>query len=193
MFDPITFDPALVSPWPVEPARQLARNDAGEVRAREAADLLMLETKAAEPSPVEAQQTLLNDMMTEMRLQFEAFRKIRVDAEKVLEAPADEAAAKLAKADIKAANDALSLIVRTIEKIDSLQRSLADDRERAAERDFDQAAYDELVAGIERKIEARARELAAEMVVAQNAEAIAGNGTGPPFRSSGEGSEPADD
>lgn len=161
MFDPIDFDPAILSPWQVEPARLALPDRAAEARARAVADDILLETKALmEPSPTEALQGLLNEMTTEMRDQFEAFRKIRVDADRLLAGSADEAAIKLAKADIKSANDALSLIVRTIEKIDSLQRSLADDRQRAAEQKFDQVAYDELLAGIERKIEARAAELA---------------------------------
>lgn len=181
MFDPITFDPAMVSPWPLEPAQRPPAGGIGAAQAREAAERQLLETKAAaEPSPPETLQSLLNDMTTEMRLQFSAFQKIRVDAEAVLAASPDEAAAKLAKADIKSANDALSLIVRTIEKIDSLQRSLADDRERAAERDFDQAAYDEILAGIERKIEARARELADVIIRDRNASGGDGDGTGPP-------------
>jgi len=184
MFDPIDFDPALVSPWP------LASPRLGDARAtavaEDAARQILLETKAAaEPSPAEALADLLNQMTDEMRLQFQAFRKIRVDAEALLADTVDDAAIKLAKADIKSATDALSLIVRTIEKIDALQRSLADDRARATEQNFDQAAYDELLAGIERKISARAHERAEQLFATWCVEGRAGNGagngTGPPL------------
>jgi hypothetical protein len=153
MFDPIDFDPALVAAWP--PGRpgvygaEVAGDDAGALALR-------LETKAA-PSPAEELYSLLNDMTAEMRLQFEAFRKIRQEADAQL-AGDDEAGQKLAKADLKAANDALSLIVRTIEKIDSLQRSLAHDRETALERQFDEMAFQQLLADTERTIEARVAE-----------------------------------
>jgi hypothetical protein len=194
MFDPIDFDPALVSSWPVAPRLPDAR--AAAVAAA-AAQTILLETKAAEkplpekplpekPSPAEAAQDLLNQMTEEMRWQFEAFRTIRVEAEALLGASVDDAAIKLAKADIKSATDALSLIVRTLEKIDALQRSLADDRDRAAAQTFDQAAYDALLAGIERKIDARARERAEQLFADWRAAACrsgadgAGQGTGPP-------------
>jgi hypothetical protein len=191
MFDPIDFDPAILSPWPVGPSLLALPDPVAEARARGMAEDILLETKAvAEPSPTEVLHGLLNEMTTEMREQFEAFRKIRVDADKLLGGPADEAAIKLAKADIKSASDALSLIVRTIEKIDSLQRSLADDRQRAAEQNFDQVAYDELLAGIERKIEARAAELAERRRCrADEGEIVGGSGAGPPM-GDGRGNEP---
>ncbi|MBL0371058.1 hypothetical protein JJB09_03370 [Rhizobium sp. KVB221] len=184
MFNPIDFDPAMVSPWPVMPVHPQLDVRVADARAGAAANRILIETKAAaEPTQAEALQDLLNQMTVEMRLQFEAFRKIRIDAEKLLEGPADDSTVKIAKADIKSANDALSLIVRTLEKIDSLQRSLADDRERATEQNFDQAAYDELLAGIERKIEARARELASAMAGQRGGDAAAGRG--PPGSCSG--------
>lgn len=187
MFDPIDFDLAMVAPWPVEPRRP---DPALEARVAEAARDILLETKAAaEPSPAEALQRLLNEMTVEMRLQFEAFRTIRRDAEALLKGTPDEAEIKLAKADIKSATDALALLVRTIEKIDSLQRSLADDRERAIEQNFDQAAYDELLAGIERKIEARARERADIIIRARGNETGPHAGAGPPLRPAGAGLE----
>lgn len=183
MFDPIDFDLAMVAPWPVEPRLAdpvLEASVAGAVRD------ILLETKAAaEPAPAEALQRLLNEMTEEMRLQFEAFRTIRRDAEALLKGSPDEAEIKLAKADIKSATDALALLVRTIEKIDSLQRSLADDRERAIEQNFDQAAYDELLAGIERKIEARARERADIIIRARDGDAGVRAAADPPLRSAG--------
>ncbi|OLP54925.1 hypothetical protein BJF92_14105 [Rhizobium rhizosphaerae] len=67
---------------------------------------------------------------------------------------------KLVQADAKAQIEAISLIVRTLEKIDSLQRALAEARSDrdAAEGEADYAA---LVALFETRVEARARELAA--------------------------------
>lgn len=161
MFDPIDFDPALAALWPV--GGGVARLGEPDAALTEAAGALLLETKAAAaPAPqpaaqAEELQRLLNDMTAEMRSQFEVFRAIRADAEARL-ATGDEAEAKLAKADLKSANDALSLIVRTIEKIDSLQRSLAHDREMAAEQEFDQADYEAMLADIDRKISDRAEE-----------------------------------
>ena len=116
----------------------------------EAVRAALLETKS-EPSPVAEMQSLLN---------------------------AEEAEAKLAKADAKSAVDALSLITRTMEKIDGLQRGLADAIARETEESFDDGAYQTLLADIERKIgdraEERARLLLAEWTAA------APDGTGPP-------------
>jgi hypothetical protein len=190
MFDPIDFDLAMVAPWPVRPRLP---DVADEARAAGAARDILLETKAAaEPTPGEALQLLLNEMTLEMRLQFEAFRTIRMDAEALLKGAPDEAEIKLAKADIKSATDALALLVRTIEKIDSLQRSLADDRERAIEKNFDETAYNDLLAGIERKIEARARERADIISRDHGGEAGLCAGAGPPSRSAGQGLQPTE-
>jgi hypothetical protein len=182
MFDPIDFDPALAAPWP-SPAASLAPYGSGaEPEIEAAVRSVWLETKAAAPpSPAEELQQLLNDVTTELKQQFVAFRKIRVDAEARL-ATGDEAESKAAKADIKSATDALSLLVRTIEKIDSLQRSLAHDHE-IAEQDFDQAAYEQLLADIERKIGERAEERAHILVEQRLAEAAIA--TGPPPNDTG--------
>ena len=160
MFDPIDFDPVLAGLWPPGASVVAPYGSGADGDVDAAVRSLWLETKAlAAPSPVEELQTLLNEMTTEMRQQFEAFRRIRVDAEAKL-ADGDEAELKLAKADIKSANDALSLLVRTIEKIDSLQRSLANDREMAAERAFSPEAYRALLDTVRARIEQRAAELA---------------------------------
>ena len=104
------------------------------------------------------------------------FHKIRARAELAIEG--DEAEAKVAKADAKSAVDAISLIIRTLEKIDGLQRGLADALAREAEENFDDAAYQALLAGIDRKITERAEERA-HVLMAERAAAAAG-GTGPP-------------
>lgn len=178
MIDPIDFDPALVGLWPTGGAAA-ATYGAGVDPALEAAvEAVWLETKAAaEPSAGEDLGALLNDMTVEMRRQFELFRTIRTEAELKL-AGGDDAEQKVAKADVKAATDALSLIVRTIEKIDSLQRSLAHDRQAAAEQEFDQAAYERMLADIDRKIDARAEERMRAWL-AERGIAAAGE-TGPP-------------
>ncbi len=134
-------------------------------RAHAVAEACMLETKSA-PSPAEELRVLLNEMTAEMREQFSAFRELRKAAEQATSGGADDAAAKLARADLKAATDAMSLIVRTLEKIDQLQRQFARDREQAAEeseaaRGLDNAK-EKFLARIEERAEARARQLLAE-------------------------------
>lgn len=111
-------------------------------------------------SPLDRLAALLDDLTGEMRAQFELFRKLRASAEGLIEG-ADEAVAKAARADAKAATDAIALIVRTLEKIDSLQRQLARDREDAAlasgEGEDEEAITAELLRIIEIQAEARAR------------------------------------
>jgi hypothetical protein len=171
MDDVVEFDPALAGLWPVGRAAVYDGRLEDEVRA------LMLETKSEAPiaSPVEEMQGLLNAMTVELREQFALFRTIRARAELAIEG--EEAEAKIAKADAKSAVDAISLIIRTLEKIDGLQRGLADALAREAEENFDDAAYQALLAGIDRKITQRAEERA-NVLLAQRA--AAGGGTGPP-------------
>lgn len=165
----VGFDPALAGFWPV------GRAAVYEPRLEEAVRMAMLETKS-ELSPVEEMQTLLNAMNTELRQQFEMFRTIRAQAGRKLDG--DDAEAKLARADGKAAVDALALITRTLEKIDGLQRGLADTLARQAEEDFDDAAYQALLADIDRKIAERAGERARSLLAEWTA--AAADGTGPP-------------
>ena len=120
-----------------------------------------LEVKSGDAlSPLDRLAALLDDLTGEMRAQFELFRKLRATAEGLIEG-ADEAVAKAARADAKAATDAIALIVRTLEKIDSLQRQLARDREDAAllsgEGEDEEAITAELLRIIEIQAEARAR------------------------------------
>jgi hypothetical protein len=178
MSDPIEFDPALVVPWPPGQARLAPYGTGCDHDLDAAVRAVWIETKAAaEPSPAEQTLQLLNEMNTELKAQFEVFRRIRTDAEAKL-ADGDESEQKLAKADIKAAIDSLSLITRTIEKVDSLQRSLARDLEMAAQQDFSDAAYEEMLADIERKINQRAEERMHAWLAAR--EDGGGAATGPP-------------
>ncbi len=160
MDDLESFDPALFGVWAVAPAygERVVMDDAAladEVRG------VLLETKSAEPpfDPAEELRRLLNEMTVEMRDQFATFRRMRAAAEQAL-TDGDEAAQKLARADVKAATDAMSLIVRTLEKVDSLQRQLARDREIEAERTADESGYEEAKARFLRMIDDRANEAA---------------------------------
>jgi hypothetical protein len=108
------FDPALFGTWQERAVYggQVPMADAAladEVRA-------VLEVKSADAlgSASDELRRLLNDMTIEMREQFSTFRQMREGAVKAL-ADGDDAAQKLARADVKAATDAMSLIVRTLE------------------------------------------------------------------------------
>ncbi len=90
----------------------------------------VIEVKAAGAGDLVA---LLTEFTAEMRAQFHLFRRLRAGAESLIDG-ADEGLAKLARADIKAATDAIALIVRTLEKIDALLRQLERDRLDAEER-----------------------------------------------------------
>lgn len=177
MVDPVDFDPALAGLWPAGAVR-LARYGTGvDPGLGEAVGDVWLEVKAAsEPGPAARLQALLNEMTDELKAQFVLFQAIRADAERKINS-ADEAELKIAKADLKAAVDALSLIIRTLEKIDSLQRSLARDLEIASEQTFSEADYAAMAADVERKISERAEERMRAWLAERDA---AGTATGPP-------------
>jgi hypothetical protein len=142
----------------------------------------ILELKSAEAgSPVDRLTELLDDLTQEMRDQFELFRRLRTSAEGMIDG-ADEAAAKAARADVKAATDAIALIVRTLEKIDSLKRQLARDREDAAlasgEGEDEEEIRQELLRIIEVRAEARAEARLEARLEARMAEGRAGEGGG---------------
>ena len=122
----------LFADWPEQPGGRR------ETRLSPHAGLLMLEVKSREAGQDDL-RILLGDMTREMRAQFDYFRQLRGAAERLTDGEADEAAAKAARADVKAATDAMSLIVRTLEKVDALQRQLAQDRAMEAERHVDAA------------------------------------------------------
>ncbi|CDZ30651.1 hypothetical protein [Neorhizobium galegae] len=180
-----TFDPALFGLWTETPAYGdgLVMDDA--VLA-DAVRGVLLETKSVEGafSPGEELRRLLNEMTIEMRDQFSTFRRMRTSAEAALEG-GDDAAQKLARADVKAATDAMSLIVRTLEKVDSLQRQLARDRDEAADRAADEGGYEEAVREVEELIERRAQERFEKRCLAAGIEigepgGAGGNGAVPP-------------
>ncbi|WP_320199249.1 hypothetical protein RMR16_003000 [Agrobacterium sp. rho-13.3] len=116
-----------------------------------------LETKSVQQDGAidgpDALWRLMNEMTAEMREQFRFFRELREGAGAALDEAADDAAGKLARADVKAATDAMSLIVRTLEKIDTLQRQLARDREAQAESEADNQDYEQAVAFFQKRID----------------------------------------
>jgi hypothetical protein len=183
------FDPGIFGIW-----RTAAVYDGGVAMEDEALAeqvLAVLEVKSADAiaSPGEQLRQILNEMTVEMRAQFVTFRLMRESAAKAL-SDGDEAAQKLARADVKAATDAMSLIVRTLEKVDSLQRQLARDREIEAERAADEGGYEEAKARFVQMIEDRANEKALRLYDEWKL-------TGPPDASlqtsRSDGREPADE
>ncbi|MBO3759468.1 hypothetical protein [Ciceribacter sp. L1K22] len=149
-------------------------------------------------SPVDALSGLLDELTAEMGEQFRVFRKLRADAEAGLGPEDDDGDAggnkagrsggsgsagggaadvagaaprpdgKTARADIKGATDAMSLIVRTLEKIDSLKRDIARDRAAAdllrAEEEDDADIVDRLAKLIDARANERAEERARDLV-----------------------------
>ncbi|RKE85535.1 hypothetical protein [Rhizobium sp. AG855] len=121
-------------------------------------------------------ERLLGEFTTEMRAQFEMFRRLREAAESLLDG-ADEGLAKLARADAKAATDAIALIVRTLEKIDALLRQLERDRLEAEERALDARDPELLRAEVEALIAARVEQAVAarlDQAVAAHVAAVSG-------------------
>ena len=173
------FDISVFCLWPpggagADPAVVAERD---EPRVRRAVGRLFLELKSADrPSPVDEFQMLLNDLTAEMRDQFELFRRLRASAEALISGE-DEAAAKAARADAKAATDAMALLVRTLEKIDGLQRQIVRDREAtellAEEEGGDAAIRAELRAIIDAQADARARRLLQSWTAARDGAAVA--------------------
>lgn len=104
---------------------------------------------------------MLAEIVTELGEELKMFRAMRARAQQLMETEGEDH--KTAKADAKAASEAIQQIVRTIEKLDSLQRALAEERAAREEASFGAEAHKALAARVERLIEARARELAAEM------------------------------
>ncbi|MCO6186704.1 hypothetical protein [Rhizobium sp. L1K21] len=142
---------------------------------------VLLEIKSAEAAASgEDLRCVLNDLTAELKAQFATFKRLRLAAEKTLdEAGCDEATAKLAKADIKAASEAISQIVRTLEKVDNLQRSMADARASAADDAVTDAEIDAMCDVFAGLIEERARELARRYADGNGADDAPGSGEMP--------------
>jgi len=167
-------DIGMFSVWPLGPPD----DDRRDRRHGRLARKMVLELKSAEAlSAADAYCRLLNDLTIEMRQQFELFRRLRAGAEALIArggadedggSAGDEAAGKLARADAKAATDAIALIVRTLEKVDSLQRQIARDREAQAELEGDGEAYEESKAKLLALIESQAAQRAVAIADARS-------------------------
>jgi hypothetical protein len=148
----LEFDPSMINVWPLSAVAP----DFAPFLAPEIKSALTTADMARDAYPC-----MLNEMIVELRGQFDSFRRLRAGAEAMLAEGGDDA--KTAKTDLKAATDALALIVRTLEKLDSLQRGLAAERAAAQEEVFDDRAFDAVMQRIQEKIQMRARELAHEL------------------------------
>jgi hypothetical protein len=182
MCDIETLDLSLFGAWPKASVHDGSGGSGwSDAECRGEAEAYLLETKSGEPQ--EALRTLLNEMTLEMRAEFNLFRALRATAEETASANAgeggDEAAAKLARADIKAAVDAMSLIVRTLEKIDALQRQINRDRELESERHAEAPGYEETKTRLLAIIEQRVGDKV-QAVLAERKAGASVNGTGPP-------------
>ncbi len=147
-----------VEDWQIAPC--------GESHAIErGVDAVMLEIKSAEAlSEGEDLGEILRDLTAELKAQMIAFSAIRRSAQAVLgDTSADESAQKQAKADMKAATDAVALIARTLDKVDDLSRRMRDDVAKDAGNALDETEMEALRQYFEQliadKAEARAREL----------------------------------
>jgi len=132
----------------------------GSMRAaRELALELALEIKSAEAVAAGTDlRALLNDATEELKEQLRLFQRLRRQAADMLDDPDGDH--KLARADLKAATDAISLIVRTLDKTDELQRKIDDAGEADRARHVDDATLDRLCENLNRHIADRAAELA---------------------------------
>ncbi|MFD1327613.1 hypothetical protein [Mycoplana ramosa] len=142
------------------PATDLAydggtRPERWEVGRVETAPLLLDMKADTGGDPLQDMQTMLAEMTKELRERFQRFQSQRRTAEHVADAAEDEADRKLAQADAKAAIEAVSLIVRTLEKIDSLQRAISSERRDADERRGEVADYEAVVAEFDRRVNAK--------------------------------------
>lgn len=160
-------DTALHGAWPERPT--YVDGSAPETKSR--AD----RTAAEDAARNGTLRQLLNELTEEMREQFCMYRNLRQTGEAALASLADNADGKQARADVKAATDQLSLIVRTLERIDALQRVLAEERESLfAEDETGAADYETAAAHFLRRID----ELAEQKCRAR-LEALAASDAGP--------------
>jgi hypothetical protein len=159
----LDFDPELFGTWPKAPAYDglRLRDHAADEALEAVADRLILDTKAeARGTSLDELQDMLNTMTKELREQMQQFQRLRRIADETATEGGEELDRKAVQADAKASIEAMSVIVRTLEKIDALQRTIAHDRQLLTDSDFDEAGYKAYAARIEAKIEIRARQIA---------------------------------
>ncbi|MFK0204199.1 hypothetical protein [Agrobacterium sp. NPDC090283] len=118
-------DPALYGVWPETPAYAGEDMPEAALETKSRADRQAAEDAARNGSL----RQLLNELTEEMRDQVCMYRNLRQSGEAGLLSDADDTDAKQARTDVKVATDQLSLIVRTLERIDALQRVLAEERQ----------------------------------------------------------------
>ena len=185
------FDPALFCNWAERPAYgavALGKIEAAAIDETPRATTLLLEIKSADATPGDDLRRLLNDMTGEMREQFDYFRDLRRAAEIVGDTSVDEAQAKIARADVKAATDAMSLIIRTLEKVDALQRQLARDRDLELERNDGSDGHEAAKAKFLKLIDDKAVLLFEQWKrdsVAADIGSVGSSGAGPPGKPQG--------
>ncbi len=156
-----TYDPALFGAWTEPCAYGLGASGLAPALDGEPFDdafQLILDRKAADIPAGEELVDMLNGMTRELREQMQMFQMLRQQTDRRQTEAGEEIDRKTAQADAKAAIEAMSLIVRTLEKIDSLQRTLAQDRERRDAEALDDAGYQSLLDRIEALVEQRAVE-----------------------------------
>ncbi|PYE36001.1 hypothetical protein C8J35_102385 [Rhizobium sp. PP-F2F-G38] len=158
-------DLALFGAWEIAPAYDAAGGLERQARQalRDTTRIVVLDTKATATAPRDELQEMLNIMTRELREQMQRFQVLRDMALSQEAAGNGEIDRKQVQADAKASIEAMSVIVRTLEKIDTLQRTIADDRRRDAEAKLETSDYDTMVEAlrerIEERAEARARQL----------------------------------
>lgn len=159
-------DPSLYGAWGDDgycgnalPDRPAAPDAAYDGRARRTAKALALEVKSAEALAAGADlRQLLNEATEELKQQLRLFQRLRREAAERLDDPDGDH--KLARADLKAAADAISLIVRTLDKTDELQRKIDDASEADRARHVDDETLSNLCESLNRHIADRAVALA---------------------------------
>ncbi|MCV9963449.1 hypothetical protein OIU34_16210 [Pararhizobium sp. BT-229] len=158
----LDFDPGLFGLWPKAPVYDGRPSGEADAGLQDVARRVILETKAEVVSPLDDLQDMLNSMTKELREQMQQFQRLRQLADEKAAEAGEEIDRKAIQADAKASIEAMSVIVRTLEKIDSLQRTIAHDRQMMAEQDFDEAGYERLQAEFDARIESRAQDIARE-------------------------------
>ncbi|MFS8121403.1 hypothetical protein QD336_03180 [Rhizobium sp. BR 250] len=162
-------DPALYGAWPDRPVYPGEDMPEAAPETKSRADRLAPEDAARNGSL----RQLLNELTVEMREQFSMYRNLREASEAGLLPGSDDTDAKQARADVKIATDQLSLIVRTLERIDALQRVLAEERQALMDEDeTDTEDYKAAVAHFLKRIDELAEQKCRERL-----ETIAASGT----------------
>jgi hypothetical protein len=155
---------------------------AGRAAGFEGGAAPMLDTKAEAPGdPFLDMQAMLLEMTKELRERFQRFQSQKVLAERDADDAGDEATRKAAQTDAKAAIEAVSLIVRTLEKIDSLQRTLIAERVDTGEPEDEAALIEEFDRLVEQRVKERMNAAKTEWMreIRAGGDAAAGMESGP--------------